>query len=105
MTKNFKYLLVNFIFFIAQILVPEMIEAYNSKMGGVDLVDNMVACYRVPYRKKKWWFNIYVWSLNVSAVNAWRLRNRVNMYFFSQKLNKMINNRTFHKNKLDIFFS
>ncbi|XP_023348132.1 piggyBac transposable element-derived protein 3 [Eurytemora carolleeae] len=60
-----------------QIPIPEMIEAYNQNMGGVDLLDNMVACYRVPYRKKKWWFNIYVWSLSISAVNAWRLRNRI----------------------------
>ena len=46
-------------------------------MGGVDLLDNMVSCYRVRFRKKKWWFPIYTWSLNVSAVNAWRLRMRV----------------------------
>ena len=44
--------------------------------GGVDLLDNMVACYRIQFRKKKWWFPIYTWSLNVSAVNAWRLRQR-----------------------------
>lgn len=43
----------------------------------MDLLDNMVACYRVPYRKKKWWFNIYAWSLSVSAVNAWRLRRQI----------------------------
>ena len=24
-------------------------------MGGVDLLDNMVNCYRVKYRSKKWW--------------------------------------------------
>ena len=78
-------MLVIFTFFIAQIGVPEMIEAYNDNMGGVDLLDNMVACYRVPYRKKKWWFNIFIWSLNVSAVNAWRLRMKVKIYFFLSK--------------------
>lgn len=29
-----------------QIPIPEMIEAYNHNMGGVDLLDSMVACYR-----------------------------------------------------------
>ena len=24
--------------------------------------------------RKKWWYPIYLWSLNVAAVNAWRLR-------------------------------
>jgi hypothetical protein len=81
-----------------------MVQQYNAGMGGVDLMDNMVACYRweavpkqapvflygflcssflynslflfcrIPYRIKKWWFPIYSWSLSVSAVNAWRLR-------------------------------
>lgn len=84
-----------------------MVQKYNAGMGGVDLLDNLVACYRysnnlfffctcafysrkkiiyigltfilsrVPYRIKKWWFPIYTWSLSVSAVNAWRLRMRV----------------------------
>jgi DNA excision repair protein ERCC-6 len=57
--------------------IPDMIRQYNSGMGGVDLLDNMVAVYRVPYRIKKWWFPIYTWSLSVSAVNAWRMRMKV----------------------------
>ena len=57
-----------------QIPIPDMIKAYNESMGGVDLLDAMVAVYRVLYRIKKWWFCFYAWSLSVSAVNAWRLR-------------------------------
>ena len=41
-----KIYFVNYIFFIVQIPIPQLIEQYNDKMGGVDLVDNMVACYR-----------------------------------------------------------
>jgi hypothetical protein len=40
-----------------------MVREYNSGMGGVDLLDNMVAVYRIPYRIKKWWFPIFTWSL------------------------------------------
>jgi hypothetical protein len=54
-----------------------MYSHYNTKMGGVDLLDCMVSCYRVSYRMKKWWYPFYTWSLSVSAVNAWRLRMSV----------------------------
>jgi hypothetical protein len=56
--------------------IPIMVQRYNTGMGGVDLMDNMVAVYRIPFRIKKWYFPIYTWSLSVSAVNAWRLRMR-----------------------------
>lgn len=59
-----------------QVPIPTMVERYNHGMGGVDLLDNLVACYRIPIRIKKWWFPLYTWSLSVSAVNAWRLRQR-----------------------------
>jgi hypothetical protein len=54
-----------------------MFIKYNGGMGGVDLLDMMVAVYRVRYRIRKWWFPIYAWSLNVCAVNGWRLRMQV----------------------------
>lgn len=60
-----------------QVPIPEVIRKYNDGMGGVDLLDSMVAVYRVPYRTKKWYFGIYAWSLNVSAVNAWRLKRKI----------------------------
>jgi len=60
-----------------QVPIPAMVTEYNTHMGGVDLLDNMVACYRSGIRIKKWWFPFYTWSLSVSAVNAWRLRRKV----------------------------
>ena len=57
--------------------IPDMIRQYNEKMGGVDLLDAIVALYRVLFRMKKWWWPFYAWSLSVSAVNAWRLRMAV----------------------------
>ena len=33
--------------------VPDSIHKYNKHMGGVDLLDNMVAAYRVGVRSKK----------------------------------------------------
>ena len=36
-----------------------MIESYNEKMGGVDLVDIMVACYRYSNSDMLKLYNIY----------------------------------------------
>ena len=59
---------------------PAVIDMYNKHMGGVDLLDSMVSLYRIPIRKRKWWFPFYTWALSVSAVNAWRLMQRVKGY-------------------------
>jgi hypothetical protein len=47
---------------------------------------------------------MYVWSLNVSAVNAWRLRMRVKIYFFFQETVPVSNKTTFHLIFFWIFF-
>ena len=60
-----------------QVPIPQMIQAYNKGMGGVDLLDSQVAVYRVNHRVKKWYFPFYTWSLSVMAVNAWRLRQKM----------------------------
>ena len=57
--------------------MPDAVKQYIGALGGVDMFDSMVACYRIRIRKKKWWWAIYSWSLSASAVNAWRLRNYV----------------------------
>jgi hypothetical protein len=60
-----------------QVPILKMLTKYNGGMGGMDLLDMMVAVYRVRYRIRKWWFPIYAWSLNVCAINGWRLRRQV----------------------------
>ena len=57
-------------------------------MGGVDLVDQQIACYRPKIRKRKWWWPIWTWSLSLMLVNSWRLWNIV-------KTEKKINLLTF----------
>ena len=42
----------------------------------MDLLDSSVANYRVSWRKKKWVWPLFAWSLSTQAVNAWRLRQR-----------------------------
>ena len=42
-----------------QVPQPMMIGKYNHGMGGVDLLDNMVAAYRSSFHQKKWWYPFY----------------------------------------------
>lgn len=53
---------------------PRLIDNYNKHMGGVDLMDNFVAAYRIRVRGKKWWWPIFVNFVDVAVVNAWLLR-------------------------------
>ena len=69
---------------------PKMVAEYNANMGGVDNVDQVYLAYRIATNKKKWWFCFFPWSLNVSAVAAWRLRNKV-LTEKGEKLNKKHN--------------
>ena len=37
-----------------QVPCPDVIKEYNSAMGGVDLVDMLIALYRAPMKTKRW---------------------------------------------------
>ena len=54
---------------------PQIIQNYNSFMGGVDLVDQQVALYRPTIKKKKWWFPVLTWGMAVQCHQAWRWFN------------------------------
>lgn len=52
---------------------PYSIELYNKHMGGVDLMDSLVALYRNDVRNRRWYMRIFYHMLNVTVVNAWIL--------------------------------
>ncbi|XP_025202907.1 piggyBac transposable element-derived protein 3-like [Melanaphis sacchari] len=56
---------------------PIVIEVYNSHMGGVDLIDSMIARYRIIMRSKKWYIKIFFHLLDVTVVNSWLLYKKV----------------------------
>ena len=57
---------------------PDSVKQYNLSMGGVDIMDMMVSKYRTKYRRRKWYWPIFAWSINLQVVQAWRLRNKKN---------------------------
>ena len=59
---------------------PNTVKVYNTHMGDVDLLDNMVSCYAITADNQKWcWVLHNNWFLNVFFVYAWRLYHNVGM--------------------------
>ena len=52
---------------------PDLIHAYNSGMGGVDVMDRLLSSYRPKIRGKKSYWPLFANALNLSVVAAWRL--------------------------------
>lgn len=61
-----------------QVKQPNIIEKYNSHMGGVDLHDNAIANYRIRIRGKKWWWPLFMNLIGCALVNAWKLHRLCN---------------------------
>ena len=52
---------------------PYLVHKYNEGMGGVDLMDRLLATYRPGIRGKKWYWPLFSNALNLSVVAAWRM--------------------------------
>ena len=52
---------------------PTAIEAYNQKMGGVDLADQFNSYYALTKRSYKWWKKVFMHLLLTSVTNAYIL--------------------------------
>ena len=51
------------------------IDDYNNGMNYVDMADQLRNQYRPDHwmRNRKWWWAFLIWSIGVSATNAWKL--------------------------------
>ena len=52
---------------------PHLIHKYNSFMGGVDRCDQNISLYKVAIGRKKWYFPIIAYCLDIAEQNAWQL--------------------------------
>lgn len=52
---------------------PYSITEYNAYMGGVDLMDRMIAHYPHGFKNKRWYLRVFFQLLNISIINAWLL--------------------------------
>lgn len=58
---------------MATIEMPQILKAYNYRMGGVDLFDNAMNNYRIRVRGKKWYWPLITNTFDAAMVNAWKL--------------------------------
>ena len=59
-----------------QVPCPDAVKEYNSAMGGVDLVDMLIALYRAPLKTSRWYIKALVHCADICKVNAWLLYRR-----------------------------
>lgn len=58
---------------------PEVIQKYNSSMGGIDLADALIAFYRTKSRCKKWTIRLMFHAVDMALTNSW-LEYKQNMH-------------------------
>ena len=59
-----------------QVQCPSAVVMYNQFMGGADLLDSLLALYRIPVRSKKWYHRLLWHFLDLSLVQSWLLYRR-----------------------------
>jgi len=42
-----------------KVFCPNIVNAYNKHMGGVDLIDSLIGLYRVKIRSRKWYHRLF----------------------------------------------
>ncbi|XP_049948040.1 piggyBac transposable element-derived protein 3-like [Schistocerca serialis cubense] len=52
---------------------PFVIEQYNANMGGIDIHDQQVECYRTWFTTRKWTFKCLLHFIDLSVANCWFL--------------------------------
>jgi len=52
---------------------PVAVQEYNNFMGGVDMMDRMIAHYPHGFKNRKWYLRIFFHLVNMAIVNSWIL--------------------------------
>lgn len=52
---------------------PASIDECNKNMGGVDLFDQLLSCYNVSWKSRRWWLKIFYYLFDASVVNSYIL--------------------------------
>ena len=52
-------------------------KEYNRHMGGVDLMDAIIARQKIILKSKKWYMRLFIYFIDMTLANSWILYNRV----------------------------
>ncbi|XP_024153448.1 piggyBac transposable element-derived protein 2 isoform X2 [Oryzias melastigma] len=61
---------------VIRVPCPAVVREYNKNMGGVDLLDSLIALYRTKIRSKKWYHRLMFHFIDMTTVTAWLLYKR-----------------------------
>lgn len=61
---------------MVEVVRPNIVSIYNKSMGGVDLLDSLIALYRTKVRSKKWYLRLFFHMMDMVMVEAWLLYKR-----------------------------
>ena len=57
--------------------IPPAIKGYNGHMGGVDLSDQLLKCYEIIRKSKKWWKTLFLHFIDVAIVNSFLIHKAI----------------------------
>lgn len=57
--------------------IPPAIKGYNGNMGGVDLSDQLLKCYEIIRKSKKWWKTLFLHFIDVAIVNSFLIHKAI----------------------------
>ena len=61
-----------------QVNIPPAVKGYNANMGGVDLSDQLLKCYEIIRKSKKWWKTLFLHFIDVAIVNSFLIYKEIN---------------------------
>ncbi|XP_062843269.1 piggyBac transposable element-derived protein 3-like [Trichomycterus rosablanca] len=61
---------------MVEVVRPNIVSIYNKSMGGVDILDSLIALYRTKVRSKKWYHRLFFHMMDMIMVEAWLLYRR-----------------------------
>lgn len=57
--------------------IPPPLKGYNTYMGGVDLSDQLLKCYEIIRKSKKWWKTLFLHFIDVAIVNSYIIHKSI----------------------------
>ena len=70
------------------VVCPPLMPDYLRFMRGVDVGNQLLACYNLGRRSKKWWKRVYAYRLDTSILNAYQLWKHARKHWSRQKMKK-----------------
>jgi hypothetical protein len=78
-------------------LRTEVTDTYNNGMNNVDIADQIRNTYRIDrwMRKRKWWWSIWMWGVQILLVNAYILYKSAHLQIWKTEKKKLLSQYDF----------